>query len=158
MLWAFGHGLSYTTFTYSDAVVPKSVSKTGTIPTQVPAAHQRMCLSGLFYNSMQQLFNAFRRLDCSAIYLWSLSTRLILLFVGAAGTLEVSVKVSNTGSSDGEEVAQLYLRDVISSVTQPVLRSEKQFLSAFEYKNDRFTKTGTNIGKTRNKTCPLLAA
>jgi hypothetical protein len=62
--------------------------------------------------------------------LWSLSTRLILLFVGAAGTLEVSVKVSNTGSSDGEEVAQLYLRDVISSVTQPVLRSEKQFLSS----------------------------
>jgi len=89
-----------------------------------------MCLSGLFYLALHaaivQCVSAFGLL-CD---LWSLSTRLILLFVGAAGTLEVSVKVSNTGSSDGEEVAQLYLRDVISSVTQPVLRSEKQFLSS----------------------------
>ena len=42
------------------------------------------------------------------------------LFVGA-GTLEVSVTVTNTGKMDGEEVAQLYLRDVVSTVTTPIL-------------------------------------
>ena len=65
VLWQFGHGLSFSNFSYSDAVIPKSVSKTG--------------------------------------------------------TLEISVKVSNTGKMDGEEVAQLYLRDVVASVTQPKL-------------------------------------
>jgi beta-glucosidase len=34
--------------------------------------------------------------------------------------LEVTVTVQNTGSYDGEEVVQLYLRDVAASVTRPV--------------------------------------
>jgi beta-glucosidase len=34
--------------------------------------------------------------------------------------LDVTVTVQNTGSYDGEEVAQLYLRDVAASVTRPV--------------------------------------
>jgi beta-glucosidase len=65
VLWQFGHGLSFSNFSYSDAVIPKNVSKNGTV--------------------------------------------------------KISVKVTNTGRLDGEEVAQLYLRDVISSVTQPKL-------------------------------------
>ncbi|MBC8082705.1 MAG: beta-glucosidase BglX [Hymenobacter sp.] len=36
------------------------------------------------------------------------------------GTLEVKVTVQNTGSYDGEEVAQLYLRDVVGSSSRPV--------------------------------------
>jgi len=36
--------------------------------------------------------------------------------------VEVSVEVSNTGGRDGDEVVQLYLRDFVSSVTQPVRR------------------------------------
>ena len=36
------------------------------------------------------------------------------------GTLDISVTVGNAGSVDGEEVAQLYVRDVVSSVTTPV--------------------------------------
>jgi Fibronectin type III-like domain len=36
--------------------------------------------------------------------------------------VEVSVDVSNTGSRDGDEVVQLYVRDLISSVAQPVRR------------------------------------
>lgn len=39
---------------------------------------------------------------------------------------EVSFKVKNTGSYDGEEVAQLYLRDEYASVVQP-LRQLKCF-------------------------------
>lgn len=36
------------------------------------------------------------------------------------GSLEVSVEVSNTGDYTGEEVVQLYIRDVVGSVTRPV--------------------------------------
>lgn len=35
-------------------------------------------------------------------------------------TIDVSVDVTNTGDRDGEEIVQLYIRDVISSVTTPV--------------------------------------
>lgn len=36
------------------------------------------------------------------------------------GTLKVHVEVENTGGRDGDEVVQLYLRDVAASVTRPV--------------------------------------
>jgi len=36
------------------------------------------------------------------------------------GNLQVSVEVSNTGSYAGEEVVQLYIRDLVGSVTRPV--------------------------------------
>ena len=36
--------------------------------------------------------------------------------------VEVSVDVSNTGGRDGDEVVQLYVRDMVSSVAQPVRR------------------------------------
>lgn len=36
------------------------------------------------------------------------------------GTVEVSVEVRNTGSMPGDEVVQLYVRDVVSSITRPV--------------------------------------
>ena len=38
----------------------------------------------------------------------------------STGSLEVSVEVSNTGDYTGEEVVQLYIRDVVGSVTRPV--------------------------------------
>lgn len=38
----------------------------------------------------------------------------------AHGTLEVKVSVKNSGEHDGEEVVQLYLHDLIASVTRPV--------------------------------------
>ena len=64
-LFAFGHGLSYTTFEYSNLKVT---------PAQIPAN----------------------------------------------GTATVSVTIKNTGSTEGTEVAQLYIRDVVGSVTTPV--------------------------------------
>ncbi|WP_458628797.1 beta-glucosidase BglX [Winogradskyella sp. PC D3.3] len=36
------------------------------------------------------------------------------------GTLDVSVDVTNSGNYDGKEVVQLYIRDVVGSVTRPV--------------------------------------
>ena len=36
------------------------------------------------------------------------------------GTLEVKVTVQNTGSYDGEEITQLYIRDLVGSISRPV--------------------------------------
>ena len=40
--------------------------------------------------------------------------------IDPAGTVAVSVDVTNTGARAGDEVVQLYLRDVVSSVTRPM--------------------------------------
>ncbi|HEY9072226.1 MAG TPA: beta-glucosidase BglX [Candidatus Ozemobacteraceae bacterium] len=64
-LYPFGHGLSYTTFRYSDL-------------------------------------------------------RLSAKTLSRDGRLAVSVTVTNTGARDGEEVVQLYLRDLVGSVTRPI--------------------------------------
>jgi len=64
-LFPFGHGLSYSSFTYSDGSLDA---------TEVPPD----------------------------------------------GCLSISISVANDGPSDGEEVVQLYLRDVAGSVTRPV--------------------------------------
>jgi len=64
-LFPFGHGLSYTTFQYSDLKI----------------GHKTIPLNG---------------------------------------SPEISINIKNTGKVEGTEVVQLYLRDVISSVTTPV--------------------------------------
>jgi beta-glucosidase len=64
-LWAFGRGLSYTTFTLSTPVVS---------PTTI----------------------------------------------GPAGHATVTVNVTNTGTRAGDEVVQMYVHDVVSSVVRPV--------------------------------------
>jgi beta-glucosidase len=40
--------------------------------------------------------------------------------IGPAGRAEVSVTVTNTGRRAGDEIVQLYIRDLVSSVTRPV--------------------------------------
>ncbi len=40
--------------------------------------------------------------------------------IGPFGQLEVSVKVTNTGEHAGDEVVQLYVRDLVGSMTRPV--------------------------------------
>ena len=40
--------------------------------------------------------------------------------MGAGGSITVRVSVANTGEVDGEEVVQLYVRDLVGSVTRPV--------------------------------------
>ena len=38
----------------------------------------------------------------------------------AAGTINVSVSLTNNGDRDGKEVVQLYLRDLVANVTRPI--------------------------------------
>jgi len=40
--------------------------------------------------------------------------------IGTAGTVNVSVQVTNTGKVRVDEVVKLYIRDEVSSVTRPV--------------------------------------
>jgi beta-glucosidase len=62
--------------------------------------------------------------------------------------LNVSVTVTNNGRYDGEETAQLYIRDLVGSVTRPVeeLRGfQKIFLRKGESRNIRFTITDNDL-------------
>jgi beta-glucosidase len=40
--------------------------------------------------------------------------------IAPSGSTEISVEVTNTGTRAGDEVVQLYVRDLVSSVTRPV--------------------------------------
>lgn len=62
--------------------------------------------------------------------------------IGKEGSVQVSVDVTNTGNLEGEEVVQLYIRDLIGSITRPVreLKAfEKVALKAGETKTVNFT-------------------
>jgi beta-glucosidase len=86
-LYPFGHGLSYTRFTYSAISLDKSS-------------------------------------------------------IGATDKLNATVTITNTGKYDGEETAQVYIRDLVGSVTRPVKELKgfkKVFLKVGESKTITFT-------------------
>ena len=88
-LFPFGHGLSYTSFEYSNASVE-------------PAT------------------------------------------IGPGESAKVKVTVTNTGSREGDEIVQLYIRDEVSSVTRPIkeLRDFRRVaLKAGEARTVEFTIT-----------------
>ena len=68
--------------------------------------------------------------------------------IGAGGELQVRVRVTNTGSRPGAEVVQLYLRDMVGSVTRPV-KELKGFqsveLAAGETREVSFTLTPADL-------------
>jgi len=85
-LYAFGHGLSYTTFDYSNLHIPKKISKND--------------------------------------------------------SLEISVDITNSGTLAGDEVIQVYVKDLKSSVRVPLLslqKFERIHLKAGETKTVNFT-------------------
>ncbi|MFN7119084.1 MAG: beta-glucosidase BglX [Saprospiraceae bacterium] len=62
--------------------------------------------------------------------------------------LKIAVTVSNTGKRDGEEVVQLYVRDLVGSVTRPVKELkgfQKIMLKAGESKEVTFTLTANDL-------------
>lgn len=68
--------------------------------------------------------------------------------MSGSDSLKVSIEVSNTGSRDGHEVVQLYIRDLVGSVTRPVkeLKAfEKVALQAGEKKTVTFTLTTKDL-------------
>ena len=91
-LYSFGHGLSYTSFTYSNLDVQISKS---------------------------------------------------------ANQVTINVTVKNSGERDGEEVVQLYIRDLVASVTRPVkelkgfqkiaLEPDQQKVVTFDLMRDDFS-------------------
>jgi len=92
-LYPFGHGLSYTTFAYSDV---------------------------------------------------RLSTEEITI----GDVLRVEVTVTNTGPQTGAEVVQLYIRDLVGSVTRPVMELKgftKIELAPQEKKSVSFTLTADDL-------------
>jgi beta-glucosidase len=63
-------------------------------------------------------------------------------------TLTASVAVTNTGTKDGKEVVQLYIRDVVGSITRPVKELkgfQKAFLKAGESKTITFKITTDDL-------------
>lgn len=66
----------------------------------------------------------------------------------SAQSFEVSLTLKNTGTKDGKEIVQLYLRDVVASVVQPI-KQLKQFqkveLKAGEEKQINFTITPEDL-------------
>ena len=68
--------------------------------------------------------------------------------MAAADKQTVTIKVSNTGKYDGEEVVQLYIRDMVASITQPVKKLkafQKIFLKAGESREVSFTLTKDDL-------------
>jgi beta-glucosidase len=65
-----------------------------------------------------------------------------------SSSIQVSVNLKNTGTSDGEEVVQLYIRDMVGSITRPLkeLKAfQKIYLKAGESKQVLFTLTEENL-------------
>jgi len=92
-LYAFGYGLSYTSFSYSDISLSKSTIKSNE-------------------------------------------------------KLDIKVTVTNTGNYDGAETVQLYIRDMVASITRPVKELkgfEKIFLKKGESKEIHFTLTAADL-------------
>ncbi len=79
--------------------------------------------------------------------------------IAADGTVEASVDITNTGNRDGVEIAQLYIRDVYSSVTRPV-KELKDFarvsLKAGETKTVKFTITPDKLRFLDKKMKPVV--
>jgi len=68
--------------------------------------------------------------------------------LNANDKLEASVVVSNTGNYDGEEVVQLYIRDMVGSVVRPVKELkgfQKIFLKKGESREVKFTITVNDL-------------
>ncbi|WP_044469458.1 fibronectin type III-like domain-contianing protein, partial [Bacteroides uniformis] len=64
--------------------------------------------------------------------------------MGQDGSITAAVTVTNTGKRDGAEVVQLYIRDLVGSITRPVKELkgfEKIFLKAGESKTVTFKIT-----------------
>ncbi len=69
--------------------------------------------------------------------------------IGTEGETSVSVAVTNTGSREGDEAVQMYIRDEVSSVTRPVMELkgfERVHLKPGETRKVQFRLTPAELG------------
>jgi beta-glucosidase len=81
--------------------------------------------------------------------------------MGKNDRLPVSITVKNSGAYDGEEVVQLYIRDMTASIVRPVKELkgfQKIFLKAGESKTLTFTLTGKDLSFYDAEGNPVLEA
>ena len=74
-------------------------------------------------------------------------------------TLEISIQIKNTGDFDGTEIVQLYIRDLVGSVTRPVKELQgfkKVFIKKGESRNVRFSINSETL-KFFDKDCNYVA-
>jgi beta-glucosidase len=111
---------------------------------QLPIAynHKPTARRGYLYTSKEPLFPFGYGLSYTTFEYSNL--KVTPAQIGPGGRAEVSLTVTNTGRRAGDEIVQLYIRDLISSVTRPV-KELKDFrrisLAAGESKSVAFTIT-----------------
>jgi beta-glucosidase len=92
--------------------IPRSVGQVPITYNEKPSAHR-----GYLFDSRDPLFPFGFGLSYTTFDIGA--PKLSAAQIGKDGTVTVSVEVRNTGKVAGDEVVQLYLRDVVSSVTRP---------------------------------------
>ncbi len=108
--------------------------------------------TGRPYNSTHVTFSAYRDAPNTALYPFGFglsyttfeykNLKLDKNKIPVNGEIQVSVEVTNTGTKDGEEVVQLYIRDLVGSITRPIKELkgfEKIMIKAGETKTITFT-------------------
>ena len=103
------------------------VNPGGKLPVSFPRSSGQL---PVYYNRRPTSFRS--HLDLTRDALWSFGFGLsyttfklddlhvVSPTIGPGGRTDVTVRVTNTGSREGDEVVQLYIRDQVSSVTRPV--------------------------------------
>jgi beta-glucosidase len=93
--------------------IARSVGQLPMVYDQKPSAHR-----GYIFDSIEPLFPFGFGLSYTTFEIGA--PRLSADKIGVDGSVKVTVDVRNTGKVAGDEVVQLYVRDVVSSVTRPV--------------------------------------
>ena len=93
--------------------IARSIGQLPMFYAQKPSAHR-----GYHFDSKEPLFPFGFGLSYTTFEIGT--PRLSAPQIGSSDSVQVSVDVRNTGTVAGDEVVQLYIRDVVSSVTRPV--------------------------------------